>query len=69
MWAMLFPKKDVQCIIQACENIPEVNLGPAIGHAFNGHSKEAARATANGFATGAGAVRGLTGTSIFGTAA
>ncbi len=48
-------------ITQACEHIPIANLGVAIGHAANGHSKEAARAGVKGFATGATVVAGAVG--------
>ena len=49
------------CITQGCEHIPIVNLGVAIGHAANGNSKEAARASVKGFATGAAVAVGAVG--------
>lgn len=49
------------CVTQACEHIPIANLGVAIGHAANGHAKEATRATVKGFSTAAGAAAAVAG--------
>ncbi len=55
-------------VTQACEHIPIVNLGVAVGHAANGHAKQAARASVTGFATAAGVAAGAVGGPAAGVA-